>query len=350
MSDIEFRGISKRFGGVVALEDVSLKINDNEYVALLGPSGCGKTTLLKVLAGIHAPTEGRVFVDEVDITDLPPEERGMGFVFQDYALFPHMDVLGNTTYGPLIRGEEYDKTLKTAHDMLKLVRLSARYDALPSELSGGMKQRVAVARALTTGSEVLLLDEPLSALDAKVRKELRLEMRRMVKDLKLTAIHVTHDQEEAMAICDKIVVMKKGRIEQVGTPREVYEHPRTLFVAGFIGEANFFRVKLTRAGGGFSSTTLLGKSIRVPCGQRDGIYIAAIRPEKIHIKEGKGAKIKSKRLLGAYIRYELERGDESFVAQDVHEFDGSVGIEFDEDDVRIFETPKESLREVLEVD
>ncbi|MCX6777580.1 MAG: ABC transporter ATP-binding protein [Candidatus Micrarchaeota archaeon] len=348
MPTIEFKSVTKKFGKVVGLENASLRISDNEYAVLLGPSGCGKTTLLKSLAGIHALTSGRILVDGKDVTDLPPEERFMGFVFQDYALFPHMTVLQNAMYGPIVRGAPEEQTRKTAHEMLDLVRLSARYDEIPENLSGGMRQRVAVARALTTGSKILLLDEPLSALDAKVRKELRSEMRRMVKELGLTAIHVTHDQEEAMAIADKIVVMRKGGIEQVGSPHEVYANPQTLFVAGFIGEANFFEAYVRRIGKKAYLSTL-GRTFLVP-EMEEGPYIAVIRPEHIRIKPGSEAKVVSSRSFGAYVMNELDIRGQRVLVRSTEALSGHVGIEIDESKIMLFETPERGLDEALEVD
>jgi len=202
LPDVELINVTKRYGKVVAVKNISLSVKDQEYVTLLGPSGCGKTTTLRLIAGLAEPDEGQILISNREVTNTPPEDRGIGFVFQNYALFPHLDLWGNTTYGPTVKGWSDEDTEKLAKQMLEMVRLSGREDAFPDELSGGMQQRSALARALAAGTQLLLLDEPLGALDAKLRVILRYELRKLVEDLKLTAIHVTHDQEEAMTISD----------------------------------------------------------------------------------------------------------------------------------------------------
>ncbi|MEM2970532.1 MAG: ABC transporter ATP-binding protein, partial [Candidatus Bathyarchaeia archaeon] len=206
MPEIELRNVTKRFGKILAVNNVSLKIHDKEYFSLIGPSGCGKTTLLRIIAGLIKPDEGEILIDGRLVNNVPPEDRGIGFVFQTYALFPHMNVLENVMYGPRVKAWEKERALRLAREILALVRLFQRPGAYPQQFSGGMRQRVGVARALAAGGQILLLDEPLGALDAKIRFELRYEIRRLVKDLGLTAIHVTHDQAEAMAVSDRIAV------------------------------------------------------------------------------------------------------------------------------------------------
>jgi len=239
MPDVRIVNVTKKFGKIVAVDNVSLHVYDKEYFSLLGPSGCGKTTLLRLIAGLIQPDKGEIYIGDKLVNDVPPENRDIGFVFQTFALFPHMNAWDNVTYGPRVKGFDTEKANTIGHEVLEMVRLHERLDAFPSELSGGMMQRIAVARALAAGAKLLLLDEPLGQLDAKVRNELRYEIRRMAKDLSLTAIHVTHDQSEAMAISDRIAVMKKGKILQVGTPKELYMNPQSIFVAHFIGESNF---------------------------------------------------------------------------------------------------------------
>ena len=234
-------GVSKRYDkDILALDNVSLKISDGEYVTILGPSGCGKTTLLKSIAGIVIPTSGKIFIGGQLVNDVPIEDRGVGYVFQNYALFPHLSVGGNASYGPIVKGRDHADAERVGREMLDLVRLLDRRDSLPEELSGGMQQRVAIARALASDSRLLLLDEPLGALDAKTRVILRDYVRDLAKKLGLTAIHVTHDQAEAMAVSDRIILMKKGRIVQVGRPEALYFLPETPFAANFVGECNFF--------------------------------------------------------------------------------------------------------------
>src|SRR5512136_1641620 len=240
MPDVRIENVTKRFGKFLAVNNVSLHVRDKEYFALLGPSGCGKTTLLRLIAGLIRPDEGDIYIGDKLVNDVPPEDRDIGFVFQTFALFPHMNVWNNVIYGPRVKGFDMKKAATIGDEVLEMVRLHERLDAFPNELSGGMMQRIAVARALAAGARLLLLDEPLGQLDAKVRNELRYDIRKMAKDLELTAIHVTHDQSEAMAISDRIAVMKKGTVKQIGTPSDLYMSPQNIFVANFIGESNFF--------------------------------------------------------------------------------------------------------------
>jgi ABC-type Fe3+/spermidine/putrescine transport system ATPase subunit len=239
MPEVRIVNVTKKFGNITALDNINLTIHDKEYFSLLGPSGCGKTTLLRLIAGLIDPDSGEIYIGDSLVNDVPPEDRDIGFVFQTFALFPHMTAWDNVTYGPKVKGFDMAEATTIGHEVLEMVKLHERLDAYPNELSGGMMQRVAVARALAAGAKLLLLDEALGQLDAKVRNEIRYEIRKMAKDLDLTGIHVTHDQSEAMAISDRIAVMKKGKILQVGTPQELYMKPESIFVAHFIGESNF---------------------------------------------------------------------------------------------------------------
>ncbi len=239
MPEVRVVNLTKKFGNIIAIDNVTLTIHDQEYFSLLGPSGCGKTTLLRLIAGLIDPDSGEIYIGDKLVNDVPPEDRDIGFVFQTFALFPHMTAWNNVTYGPKVKGFDMAEATTVGHEVLEMVKLHERLDAFPNELSGGMMQRVAVARALAAGAQLLLMDEALGQLDAKVRTEIRYEIRRMAKDLKLTGIHVTHDQSEAMAISDRIAVMRKGKILQVGTPQELYMKPESIFVAHFIGESNF---------------------------------------------------------------------------------------------------------------
>ena len=239
MPEVQIINVTKRYGAIIANNQINFTIQNGEYVSVIGPSGCGKTTLIKNIAGIIQPDEGDIIIDGQRINDLPIEERGIGYVFQNIALFPHMNVWDNIVYGPRVRGIAPSDIRPLALEMLELIKLRERIDAYPSELSGGSQQKTAVARALTSRAELLLLDEPLGALDMKVRAELRTELRKLVKDLKLTAFHVTHDQEEAMSISDRVIVMKKGQIVEAGSPINLYTNPQHIFTANFVGEANF---------------------------------------------------------------------------------------------------------------
>jgi len=340
-------------------------VKDKDYVVLLGPSGCGKTSLLKSISGIYPPTSGSVFIGARNVTNLPIEERNVGMMFQNYALFPHMTTEKNVSYGPTMHELSPEKTKEIAQRMLELAKFPLdRAGALPSELSGGMQQRVALARALASQSSLLLLDEPLSALDAKIGEELRLELRHLVKKLHLTAIHVTHSQEEAMSTADTIVVMNKGQIMQVGTPEEVYFKPASLFVADFVGEANFFEAKLGRRAPKLA-LHFLGKEF--DAGKADASHLSSsaqkaavvFRPEKLVITKKKPyhasfvkAKIESRRFMGEKIRYELSAAGCKIIVRRMGFGKGlkkgdSVFVSFDMADAILFDYPAEPLEKMV---
>ena len=238
MAHLTLSKVSKHFGDFTAVRDFNLEVERGEFVSFLGPSGCGKTTTLRMIAGFELPSEGYVSIDGVDITNKAPSQRNVGMVFQSYALFPNMTVAQNIGFGLRIRKEPEEAVKKRVDEMLSLIHLEKKGGSYPYQLSGGQQQRVALARALAIRPQVLLLDEPLSALDAKIRVSLRAEIRAIQRELKITAIYVTHDQEEALSISDRIVVMNMGEIDQVGTPFEVYNFPKTAFVANFVGTLN----------------------------------------------------------------------------------------------------------------
>jgi len=367
MPEVEIRNVTKRFGDIIAVDNVSLHVHDREYFALLGPSGCGKTTLLRLIAGLIKPDEGEIYIDGKLVNDVPPEDRGVGFVFQTFALFPHMNVWDNVTYGPRVKGWGEEKAARIAHEALEMVLLHERLDAYPNELSGGMMQRVAVARALCAGAKLLLLDEPLGQLDAKVRNQLRYEIRRMAKDLGLTAIHVTHDQAEAMAISDRIAVMRKGKILQVGTPQELYMKPKHIFVANFIGEANFLEGYVKEIKKNHSIVEIRG-GIKIKIAdktfKRGERVVLAVRPETTIIEIGKArennyinGKIERLRFEGTNVRYEirLENEDEIVAIRpsmteewlDVGE---KVVVHLPMNKIYVFPYPSKGLREELSVE
>src|SRR6187401_221448 len=248
MARLQLSGITKRYGDFKAADDVSLDIADGEFLVLLGPSGCGKTTTLRIIAGFIEPTSGTVRLGDRDITTLPPWKRNTGLVFQSYALFPHMSVAENIAFGLEMRQMPKAEMAPKITEALRLVRLDHLSDRLPRQLSGGQQQRVALARALVFRPDVLLLDEPLSNLDAKLRQDVRVEIRELQKKLGLTTVMVTHDQEEALTMADRLVVMSNGQVQQVGTQRELYEHPANTFVAGFVGRTNFLRGRVDAPG------------------------------------------------------------------------------------------------------
>jgi iron(III) transport system ATP-binding protein len=307
MPDVRLVSVTKRFGKIVAVDNVNLHIYDKEYFSLLGPSGCGKTTLLRLIAGLIQPDKGEIYIGDKLVNNVPPEDRDIGFVFQTFALFPHMNAWNNVIYGPRVKGFDMEKAKTIGHEVFEMVKLHERLDAFPNELSGGMMQRVAVARALAAGAKLLLLDEPLGQLDAKVRNELRYEIKKMVRDLGLTAIHVTHDQSEAMAISDRIAVMKKGKVLQVGTPEELYMNPKSVFVAHFIGESNFLEGYVSSISGKGAIIELRGgiKVQTVDKGAKIGErVILAVRPETFIVE--KGVKRNKNSILGTIERVTFE--------------------------------------------
>jgi putative spermidine/putrescine transport system ATP-binding protein len=275
---VDLVGLSRTYGSVRALDGLDLRIAPGELVALLGPSGCGKTTALRLLAGLEMPDDGQVLVGGADITGVPANKRDMGMVFQAYSLFPHLTVLENVAFGLKLRGRPRAHRRQRAEEMLELVGLSVQRDRYATQLSGGQQQRVALARALAIEPAVLLLDEPLSALDAKVRVQLRDEIRRIQIEVGTTTLFVTHDQEEALAVADRVGVMNSGRLEQIAPPAELYESPRTPFVGEFVGLSN--RIPTRVAGG---RADVLGTSVRVLPGSAEGAGVALVRPESLTV-------------------------------------------------------------------
>ncbi len=261
---IKFENVSRHFGEVKAVDQANLEIRDGEFFSMLGPSGSGKTTCLRMIAGFDRPTSGQIFLYGQDVSDLPPYERDVNTVFQDYALFPHMNVADNIAYGLMVKKVEKSERMRRAEEMLDLVRLPGYGKRKPSQLSGGQRQRVALARALINHPKVLLLDEPLGALDLKLRQQMQVELKSIQQRVGITFIFVTHDQEEALTMSDRIAVFNEGKIVQVGTPAEIYERPASPFVAGFVGTSNLISGNLAKRLTGSDKTF-------------------TIRPEKIHL-------------------------------------------------------------------
>lgn len=324
MPEVRVVNLSKKYGKITAVDNVSLTIHDKEYFSLLGPSGCGKTTLLRLIAGLIQPDSGEIYIGNKLVNDVPPEDRDVGFVFQTFALFPHLTAWDNVTYGPKVKGFDMAEAKTIGHEVLEMVKLHERLDAFPNELSGGMMQRIAVARALAAGAQLLLMDEALGQLDAKVRSEIRYEIRKMAKDLKLTGIHVTHDQSEAMAISDRIAVMRKGKIIQVGTPQELYMKPESIFVAHFIGESNFLEgyVQSKKDDGNVMIELREGAKMEALDGSFSETQnvVLSIRPETLIVEKGlqEGTNVVSgtiKRVTfeGSSIRYEIRLDNEEII-------------------------------------
>ena len=282
-SRVRLVDVMKRFGQVSALEDVSLDVADGEFVTLLGPSGCGKTTLLRIIAGFDRPTEGTVFLGGADVTKVAAHRRPVNMVFQRPTLFPHLDVASNVAFGPRISGMSKREIATAVDEALALVRLEGYQRRRSHELSGGQMQRVALARAIVNRPQVLLLDEPLSALDLKIRLEMEVELRRLHRELGATFIYVTHDQREALALSDRVVVFDQGRVEQVGKPNDVYRRPATPFVARFVGDANVLPVDIERDDGG-ARARIGGRDVPVDADGIGGPAWLVLRPEVISVE------------------------------------------------------------------
>ena len=280
---VVFEGVSKRYGNVTAVDNVSFTIEPATLVTLLGPSGCGKTTTLRMVAGLEATSSGRVLIGGKDVTNLSAAERDVSMVFQSYALFPHMNVLENVSYGPQSMKKPRAEAQALAMDKLKMLGLAGLEKRLPSELSGGQQQRVAVARSLVLEPAVLLFDEPLSNLDAKLRRRVRQEIRELQQSLQLTVLYVTHDQSEALAVSDEIIVMDKGRIAQQGSPQALYRHPASHFLADFIGDANIVEGELARQGEAlYFSAAGVSLPVRAE-GLKPGPATLALRPHRLRL-------------------------------------------------------------------
>jgi len=301
---IELRSVVKRYGNQVALRGIELEIRDGEFFCLLGPSGCGKTTTLNLIGGFVPVTEGEIWIRGRRIHELPPHKRPVNTVFQSYALFPHMNVRENVRFGLKMDRVSRAESTPRVEEALALVGLEDFGDRMPAQLSGGQQQRVAVARALVKRPAVLLLDEPLGALDLKLRQRLQIELTQIHRDVGTTFVYVTHDQEEAMSMADRIAVMNDGRIEQIGTPEEVYRAPSSRFVADFIGDSNFFAATVE------SGVAVLGDGSRVPAAAGEGPATLMVRPESIRLDPG-GAlrgRVVQTSFLGKHVRIAVETG------------------------------------------
>jgi len=286
---VSLNGVSKRYGGVPAVMALDLDVVEGEFLTLLGPSGCGKTTTLRLISGFEMPDEGEIFIAGDRVNDIPPYRRNVNTVFQSYALFPHLNVFDNVAYSLSIRGIDKSTIRQRVHAMLKRVGLPEKSASMPHQLSGGQMQRVALARALVNEPRVLLLDEPLSALDAKLRRSMQLELKHIQRHLGLSFIYVTHDQEEALVLSDRIAVMHDGRIAQLGSPDSVFERPDTLFVADFLGTSNVLQARLTGVEGGEArltdeqGLTWLADASQAAASRADGAVSVVIRPQRLYL-------------------------------------------------------------------
>ena len=353
-NEVIIKNAVKRYGDFTALHGVSLNIEKGEFFTLLGPSGCGKTTLLRMIAGFNSIEGGDFYFGENRINDVPAHKRDIGMVFQNYAIFPHLTVEENVAYGLKARKvdkKEIDRRVKEALDLVQIAPLATRK---PSELSGGQQQRVALARAFVIEPSVLLMDEPLSNLDAKLRVQMRSIIKKLQRRLGITTIYVTHDQEEALAISDRIAVMNQGRVMQVGTPSEIYAKPENPFVAGFIGVSNFLNCDVTKCEGGMAKVSIKGElDIEVPVRKSyTGKAQLSARPEQLFFSEtGMPGKVMFSTFLGDFIEYEVELFDgQTLIINEytkdtakVHEVGEKVFISFDATRISLYDEAEEVL-------
>ena len=361
--------VTKRFKDIVALDRVSLNIRNGEYVCILGPTGSGKTTLLRLIAGLVSPDSGKLSIDERSVDTLAPEDRGVAYVPQQYALFPHLTVLENVAFSPLARGRRRAEAYETARKVLRMVRLAERETAFPNELSGGMQQRVALARGIASGASLLLLDEPLGALDARLRMELRIELRKMMKNLNLTVVHVTHDQEEAMTIADTIVVLKDGSIQQIGSSFHIYQDPASIFVANFVGGSNFLSGIVGKTEHA-TSIVELNEGIRIRVADRSyrrgEPVVVAIRREATTLTSHANAnensipaRVENISFLGSFIEYSVLLDNRETVRSKIpaslvaegrlpFQIDDRVFVVMNPEDCRLFSSPPLGLSNELE--
>ena len=338
MATIEMIGVRKTFGTTVALADLHLHVESGEMVCLLGPSGCGKTTALRLLAGFEQPDAGQILVDGEDVTHVSPRHRGFGMVFQDYSLFPNLTGRQNIAFGLKVRRKGAAEIVETVDRLLAVTRLEKHADKYPHQMSGGQRQRVALARAIATEPRLLLLDEPLSALDAQVREHLRDEIRRLQQEVGVTTVFVTHDQHEAMAVADRVAVMRDGLLEQIDPPRVLYSRPASQFVAGFVGTVNRLSAERTVDGGWFvlgAKVEAVGDTGSEPAAAPDATPVAGekatadaapkhavVRPEQLHVNRaesgaGPVARLVALSFLGAFTRAVIEHPTEGLVTADV---------------------------------
>ena len=335
---VEFQNVTKAFGDVQAVQNLNFSIDHGKLVTLLGPSGCGKTTTLRLIAGLEMVSAGSIFIDGKEVTRLSASDRDVSMVFQSYALFPHMTVMQNVSYGLAMSQMPKLEAREKAMEGLELVGLAGFGERLPSELSGGQQQRVAVARALVLEPEVLLFDEPLSNLDAKLRRRVRQEIRELQQKLELTTIYVTHDQEEALAVSDQIIVMNEAVIAQQGTPEDLYESPESLFVADFIGDANIIIGRMTEHDGDLAAIKIGELSLNLPHkGVNPGEIKLAVRPLAVNVHEEKHPGIPGKVLksvyLGSHQEYTIETDQGEWFVLDtemneIHEENTEVSLDF----------------------
>lgn len=359
---VQLKNITKSFGDNQVLKPISLDIYEGEFLTLLGSSGCGKTTTLRIIAGFETPTEGSVYIEDKNVTDMAPYNRDVNTVFQSYALFPHMTVFDNIAFGLVEKKMNKKEIRSKVMEMLELVQLHGFEKRKPSQMSGGQKQRVAIARALVNSPKVLLLDEPLGALDLKLRKQMQVELKRLQKKLGITFVYVTHDQEEALTMSDRIAVMHQGHFEQIGTAKEIYEKPQTKFVAGFIGESNLFEANVDIISG--NELELMMENGRVKAkGEgfvKEEIVYISVRPENTHLSDKdvdgftlKGI-VKDQIYVGSVLKtiVELPNGKEVKVNNHpdayVYPVGAAVTVYWDQDKAVVIHTKEDKMYDAIE--
>lgn len=307
MTNIELVNVTVKNGNEILLDNINMKIDDGEYIGLLGPTGSGPSFILKVIAGLLKISSGKILINNEDVTDVPPEDRHIGFIFEQFNLFPHLNVLDNLLFGPRMRRDDIEEKTRVAREIINMVRLDGRETAMPRELSGGMQQRVGIARAMTAGAQILLLDQPYRALDAKIRAEMRFEIREIVKEVGLTAIHATHETEESMITSDKIAIFHENKLLQFDTPENIYDHPVNKIVASFLAESNIWSGTISKGIASMGSLKLatkskIGGSVDIVVRQQACmLYKDEVDGENVF--SGKVVKV---RILGDFIRFEIE--------------------------------------------
>jgi len=343
---VRIESVVKEYGNFRAVDNVNLEIKPGEFFTLLGPSGCGKTTLLRMIAGFNSIESGKIYFNDIEINDVPAHKRNVGMVFQNYAIFPHLSVRDNVAYGLKARKVKGSELTERTDEAMKLMQIYEYRDRQPSQLSGGQQQRVALARAVVIHPNVLLMDEPLSNLDAKLRIQMRTSIKKLQKSLNITTIYVTHDQEEALAISDRIAVMNKGKVEQLGEPKEIYMRPANTFVANFIGTSNFLHGEAENG-----VVNILGK-VKIPVKIKNGYkgkVVVSVRPENAALRSVQEGMLKGKVLfatfLGDYVNYEVELEDGSSI--EINEYTSNmdhlrksgdlVGIELNTNRITVFD-------------
>ncbi len=326
---LELKNLEKIFGNgtdaVTAVDKIDLRVAEGELITLLGPSGCGKTTTLRMIAGFQTPTSGSIFIDGEEVNSIPPNKRPTSMVFQNYALFPHMTVMENISYGLKLRGDSKEEVINKTNEIMNLMGLDGLGDRQPRQLSGGQQQRVSLARSMVVEPKLLLFDEPLSNLDAKLRVSTRLEIRKLQQRVGITSVYVTHDQEEAMTLSDQVVIMNEGRIQQMGAPAEIYAHPANMFVAGFIGKANFLEATIKKIEKKEFNLDVMGVEVHAPywdktLEENEKVQLV-VRPESIipgEVEKGKlSGTVVNSVYFGSQILYEVQVSDDVILSIEV---------------------------------